>query len=92
MITVYKYPLTITRCQSLDVDGYMRCLSAKEVRGKLVLYIMVDTDPSLQTITMSVLIQGTGKVASQTEDYRFVDSVVMKDGMSVWHVFIKEPE
>lgn len=91
MITIHKYPLVITGQQGVDIQGYMGCLSAKEQRGKLVLYVMVDTDSALQCKTLSIRIVGTGNVA-QTEDYRFVNTVVMKDDARVWHIFIREPK
>jgi len=92
MVAIHKYPLDIVSQQGIDVSGYMGCLSVKEVRKELVFYIMVDTDPTLQTRTMQVKIVGTGNNASETKDYRFVGSVAMKDSIRVWHVFIKEPE
>lgn len=92
MVAIHKYLLDIIKQQGIDVSGYMGCLSAKEIHGELVLYIMVDTDPTLQTRTIQVKIVGTGNDASQTEYYRFVGTVIMNDDLRAWHVFIKEPE
>lgn len=92
MITIHKYPLEITGQQGINIHGYMKVLSVKEQRSMLVLYALVDTDPSIRGQNLPVTIIGTGHVVNCVlEDWEFVDTVMMANGL-VWHIFIKKSE
>jgi len=88
MITIYKYVLTTTNYQEIAITGYRQTLSVKEQRAGLVLYALVDTE-IFSTSILVVKVQGTSNDAD-VEGYRFVDTVIMSNGVRVWHVFIRK--
>jgi len=81
-MVIWKYELSITAMQEIEVPLGARVLSAKMQDQRLCLWAMVD--PNEQRIRMPIEIIGTGHKASNC--YReFIDTVI--DGDRVWHIF-----
>lgn len=69
-------------------------LSVQEQGGTLVLYFMTDaTDFEIvyrsQTVSVRILIAGTGHERSDLADARYLGTVMMSYGL-VWHCFAEE--
>ena len=82
--TIYKYPLTITDRQDVEMPTGSRLLSVGEQEGQLILWVAVDTNKP--TISRCIVIVGTGNPAKNIVDSPFIGTVQMSNGL-VWHVF-----
>ncbi len=86
MLTIYKYPLLITDEQQIELPGNSQILSVAEVRNKVVLYALVDTEAKF-TNCVTILIYSTGQPFQQRSALGFIGTVVTNQGRLVWHVF-----
>lgn len=93
MKTIYKYELDITDVQEIETYIDYKPLSVQFQRGKLCLWMAVDTDTS--PIDAMVVIYGTGNPADEMNNYKYVGTVQVPEGTPsfqplVWHVFIEK--
>jgi hypothetical protein len=88
--SIYKYSLEITDYQKLTLPVGAEIMAVKEVGGELVLYAVVDTDPTSEKFALGIFIFGTGQPLSQMNlrDLEYLDTVPMSNGL-VWHVYFE---
>lgn len=84
---IYKYPLILTDCQIVMMPVGARVLSAKEQRGELCVWAMVDASQQQQQLSMRITIVGTGNPLPESDMGSFVDTVVTN--RHVWHVYAR---
>jgi hypothetical protein len=82
-MVIWKYELSITAMQEIEVPLGAKVLSAKMQDQRLCLWAMVD--PNEQRIRMPIEIIGTGHKTSNCCSREFIDTVI--DGPFVWHIF-----
>lgn len=87
MITVYKYPLTISSQQEISIYSQHKILSVGEQNEILCMWAQVDTDNEI--VNLPILIFGTGHPMPD-KNMNFVGSVLTARGF-VWHIFT-EPQ
>ena len=80
---VYKYPLEIKDWQSITVPVGAEILSAQKQGGQLFLWAKVDRRAGPEQV--SIVIHGTGH--PMQPNLRFIDTVQMRDGALVLHIF-----
>ncbi len=90
MLTIYKYPLTITDLQVLMLPLGARILSIAGQHGQLMLWALVNPDTDhLQTFHVSIF--GTGNPIFELPGPNgfgdFVGTVILDN--LVWHVFVR---
>lgn len=82
-MTIWKYPLEITRSQCIEVPSDSRALSAALQNGDLCVWFLVEESRPKQT--RRILIYGTGNPIGGVFAGWFIGSV--QQGPFVWHVF-----
>lgn len=88
MKVIYKYELDITGTQSIKLYAGYKILSVQEQNGKLILWVVVNTDNNPQF--MQIEIVGTGHEITEPNElfayWEHISTVQMNNGL-VWHVF-----
>lgn len=85
-MTIWKYPLTITGNQTLDMPKGAIILSAQIQFGLLYLWAMVD--PTQPHDERDIEIIGTGHEFAEAPR-KFIGTAQMAGGNLVWHIFEK---
>lgn len=86
MISIHKYMLEADDEQVISIKGCIKPLSVDEQHGKMVLYVMVETD-SKQVFDINVSIRGTGHDATTVLDDEFLGTIKLHHGNIMFHVF-----
>lgn len=82
-MTIYKYPLTVTDEQELNIQADARILCCQMQGGHPCLWALVD--PSARMTKRKIFIVGTGNKVPERTIY--IGTVQMLSGALVWHVF-----
>jgi hypothetical protein len=88
MTTIYKYPLSITDEQTVQLPRGAVVLTVMLQQARLCLW--AEVDPQAITERRTILIFGTGHAIPSRESIgalAYLSSVI--DGQFVWHVFEK---
>lgn len=86
---IWKFELSITDVQEVDIPFPARVLSVGNQRDELVLWALVDPDDELMTVKIRIV--GTGnpfdfELFDDARQAKFIGTVLMGNGL-VWHVF-----
>jgi hypothetical protein len=89
MKTIHKYPLQITALQNLRLPVEARLLSAQFQGPTLMLWVLLDTDPSLELVFRTIRIIGTGNPIDDvnTDHLAFIATAQDTYFNLVWHIF-----
>lgn len=86
MRKIFKYPLTIGK-QTLELPSNSKILKVANQSEVLCLWALVDPVQE-EKVPVEIEVVGTGHdVAFPWESYRYIDSVLMRSGSLVWHVW-----
>ena len=89
-LQVWKYPLLVTRDQTIMVPWRTDGLSVQLQGGVPTLWALTAVGGPL--VERSVVTVGTGhKFSFNNRAHKFVDTYQLPDG-TVWHVFMAEPD
>lgn len=86
MKSVYKYIVSMAGYQELTLPINSRVLSVTEQNEKIVLYALVDTT-TRETETVQIIVHGTGHPANDVDNYTFLGTVALMNGMFMLHIF-----
>jgi hypothetical protein len=89
MKTIWKYKLELKGVQSIEVPQRSRPLSLKVQDNEPCVWILVpdtETDKK-ETITFTTF--GTGQPNINVDNWFFLDTYLLNDGLFVFHVFYK---
>lgn len=86
--TIWKYPLTITDEQTVEMPAGARLLSAQFQAGELVLWAMVE--PYGPRVARTVRVIGTGNTFSLPPGCAYVATAQEPLRPLVWHVFVDD--
>ncbi len=86
---IFKYPLKITRTQTITLPEINMVIKVAEQNGELMLWALVDPVGEIKQ-AITIMIVGTGHPidVKSMEEYAYFDTVLMSDGL-VWHVFLQ---
>jgi hypothetical protein len=86
---IHKYELSVMDEQQILIgEGFVRFLSVANQRGKLCLWVLVDTSVmTFAGMRLNIRIIGTGNAAAVEEGMDYIGSAVVEP--FVWHVFGK---
>lgn len=91
---IYKYTLEITDTQEILLPINAEILSVKEQNDNIVIYVFVEEDmiTNVQFDTWRFQIRGTGHYSAnfKRENYRFLDTVKLRNGALMFHVFCRK--
>ena len=88
MKTIWKYVLSSTDWQIIEVPKIHKVLSAQSQYNQVCLWVEVD-DSSPKSSTIGVFIAVTGNEVLK-QDIKFLDTVQLYDGTLVLHVYTQE--
>lgn len=83
MNVIYKYPLTITDYQELDIPSGATLLDAQFQNGQLVLWALCSQTEEMGK--RAIYIRGTGNKFTHILGENYLKSV--QEGNFVWHIF-----
>jgi len=84
MISIWKYPLEIDDEQWIDIPRGAKFLSVGVQRGKVCLWVQVDSDAPKES--QLIVMHGTGH-PMKSDSMQFIGTVMLYDGDLVFHVF-----
>jgi hypothetical protein len=85
-MTIWKFPLTMEKAQSLKVPLGAKFMHVAVQEETLCLWALVDETAPLEGRVIHVL--GTGwDIPWNVENLEFLGSVLVEGGVFVWHVF-----
>ena len=86
---IYKYPLRVMDEQYIPLPPSAQILTVDVQYGNLVLWALVDIDdPEMDSGRRLIYVIGTGNmIQDDIENMSYVNTVQMRDGNLVWHVF-----
>lgn len=85
MKKIFKYELDFEEMQTIEIPSE-NILTAKGQYGKIVIYALIDTD--IPPIEYKFLMVGTGhQIGYDTNNFKFLDTVKLANGMYMMHVF-----
>ena len=85
MRTIHKFELEILGCQTIEIAGLVRIISALNQREKLVIYAEVYPPGAKRKVEFAII--GTGHRMPDEANWAFVNSVSMSDGDLIWHIY-----
>ncbi len=89
MKTIYKYPIGRKSHHLLCLPKGSKILSVLEQRNEAVLYAIVD--PSVKEFDYyDVALRVTGGGLGEVEDYTFIGTISLENGLFIFHVFITQ--
>lgn len=90
MNKILEYVLENIDQQTIYIPLPARILSVIEKNDDIVLYSIVDDDKNVPTISVDILVIGTGEVVEDNIGlYTFLGTVKFLDGKEIWHVFYR---
>ena len=81
--------LEIVDEQVIDLPCTAKILSAGEQWGKIVIYVLKDTDEKVM-IPVTIKLIRTGDIFDNFKKFDFIDTVTIGNTHSVWHVFMEK--
>lgn len=85
MKTIYKY-LVEPGHSDITLPLGAEVLSARAIGDQVFVWAKVDTDEQRET-TRTLAVYGTGHPMANLKTLRFIDTVIMYEGVLVFHVF-----
>lgn len=82
-VTIWKFPLQVTREQTIQLEPAARILCVQMQDGVPCLWAMVD--PEAQSFPRTIVCYGTGAHIREKNLLTYIDTV--QDGPYVWHFF-----
>ena len=90
MNKIFKYVLENVDIQTIHIPLPARILSVMEKNDDIVLYSIVDDDKDVPTVSVDILVMGTGDfVEKNIGIYTFLGTVKLLDGKEIWHIFYR---
>ena len=88
MRIIYKYELKLEQEQIVNLPIGYEILSAKEQRGKIVIYAMINLgEKEYEKVVIRIVGTGGPEHSDFLRVYKFIDTVMV--GVYVWHIFYK---
>lgn len=88
MQTIYKYELEPMNTESIVMPVGAKLLHVDNQKGKLCLWALVDTSPTVQHSIRMITVVGTGQKLWEAENGKrnvYIGTAIIGD--FVWHVF-----
>lgn len=83
---IYKYELQVNNFNNIQMPEGATILKAAEVKtGFITLWAQVIKNNPMTT--RAILIRGTGHSFSSENQGDYIDTIVMRDGIFVWHLY-----
>lgn len=82
---VWKFMLQPFTQLQLPVNSHV--LSADAQDGDICIWVLVNTDPTVEHESRFFEVHGTGHQINEIPELRFIDTVLLNDGHFVFHVF-----
>lgn len=86
MKRIFKYVLEPVESQFVCLPLYSKVLSAESQFDDIVLYVLVDDSTSAKT-PVNIVVKGTGHDANDLDGLKFLNTVKLRDGALMFHVF-----
>jgi hypothetical protein len=86
MKRIFKYELSITDVQTLDLPHAARILSVMEQQNNIVLYALIDDEETV-IHGHTIKIVGTGHPFPDCDAWDYLGTVQQYGGVFVWHIF-----
>jgi hypothetical protein len=83
MLTIFKYPIKLEECQTLEVPRGARFLDGQLQNNTMVLWALVN--PDLEAEKRDIVIYGTGRPIYNHLETEYI-ATIQKDEF-VWHIF-----
>lgn len=85
MAEVWKYELNFDH--ALQLPKGAKVLSAGEQLGDIMLWVLVNPDPTVEHEVRQFEVHGTGHQIVYPDELTFIDTVHLNDGKFIFHVF-----
>lgn len=83
-LQLWKYPLKISHRQQVNMPEAAAILTVQLQHDEPHMWALCDTESPLKPRT--ILMYGTGRDITDT-DTEYIGTVIMRDGLLVWHYF-----
>ena len=86
MKRIFKYVLVPTDYQIVKLPTGSRILSAESQMDDIVLYALIE-DSQTYMDNVEIIVKGTGHDANDLKNFTFLNTVKLRDGLLMFHVF-----